>query len=106
MPLFTIKPLFLKTPYHHEDALQVQIRIQNQRDTLARALLHDGAPLTNNQAERDVRPMVIKRKISGGSRSWRGANATATNTSVITTIKKQRLPLFDTLLGYLLGKVE
>ena len=98
--------VFLSHTYHHEDAIEVHTRIHNQRNTLARALLHEGAPLTNNQAERDVRSMVIKRKISGGSRSWRGANATATNTSVIATIRKQHLPLFDTLQRYLLGNVE
>lgn len=97
---------FLSTPYQQEDACAVQTRIRNQRDTLARALLHEGAPLTNNQAERDVRPMVIKRKISGGSRSWKGANATATNTSITATIHKQNLPLFNTLQAYLLGNVE
>ena len=42
---------------------------------------------TNNRAERALRPLVVARKISGGSRSWRGAQVTAVLASVVQTLR-------------------
>jgi transposase len=42
---------------------------------------------TNNRAERALRPSVVARKISGGSRSWRGARTFATLTSIVQTLR-------------------
>jgi len=72
--------------YQSEDAKAVQTRIANQKTNLITALLHENAPLTNNHAERMIRPMVITRKISGGSRSGKGAATHAVNMSVIQTL--------------------
>ena len=47
-------------------------------------------PLTNNLAERGVRPMVITRKISGGSRSRQGAKTHAVNMSIFQTLRTQK----------------
>mgnify|MGYP001592694159 FL=1 len=63
---------------------------------------NDGAPLTNNTAERAIRPMVVTRKISGGSKTPNGAKTHAVNMSVIETIVKRKLPLLNTLQEYLL----
>lgn len=43
----------------------------------------------NNTAERAIRPAVLMRKISGGSRSEKGAKLHETNLSVIETLKMQ-----------------
>jgi len=51
-------------------------------------------PWDNNAAERAVRPMVRRRKITGGSRSERGAEREAINMSCITTLLKQGKDLF------------
>ncbi len=64
----------------------IQTRITNQNTNLITALLHENATLTNNHAERMIRPMVIIRKISGGSRSDRGAATHAVNMSVMQTL--------------------
>ena len=72
--------------YQSKDAKAVQIRIANQKTNLITALLHKNAPLTNNHAERMIRPMVITRKISGGSRSDKGAATHSVNMSVIQTL--------------------
>jgi len=45
----------------------------------------DGAPLDNNKAERDLRHFVIKRKISFGSKTDKGAKAFETCASVLMT---------------------
>jgi hypothetical protein len=72
--------------YQHDDAKAVQTRIANQNTNLITALLYHGVPLTNNHAERMIRPMVITRKISGGSQSDRGAATHAVNMSVMQTL--------------------
>ena len=49
---------------------------------------------TNNVAEREIRPMVVRRKVSGGSRSDAGAETTGRLASVIQTLRKRRMDLF------------
>ena len=49
---------------------------------------------TNNEAEREIRPMVVRRKVSGGSRSDAGAETTGRLASVIQTLRKRRMDLF------------
>lgn len=88
--------------YTHDDAKAIQIRIKHQGKNLLTALLHEDVPLTNNLAERSLRKIVVIRKISGGSRSWNGAQTTAVNMSVYQTIQAQNLPLIPTLKEYLL----
>lgn len=89
--------------YQSEDAQEVQTRIKNQGKNLLTARLYADVPLTNNLAERSLRPLVVQRKMSGGSRSWEGAKTTAVNTSVYQTIQLQNLPLVPTLQEYFLA---
>ncbi|MDI6809997.1 MAG: IS66 family transposase [Candidatus Eisenbacteria bacterium] len=83
------------------DAKKVQGRIAKQNTRLFTALLHPEGVLTNNQAERDIRKLVVTRKISGGSQSKEGAKTHAVNMSIVETIHKRQLPLLDTLQDYL-----
>lgn len=71
--------------YISSDAKEIQTRITNQNINLITALRHSNIPLTNNHAERQIRPIVITRKISGGSRSNNGAQTHAVNMSIIQT---------------------
>ncbi len=89
--------LIISADYHDQDAKKIQTRIANQNDNLLTALLHDNVPLTNNLAERGIRPMVVIRKISGGSRSWKGAKTHAVNMSVLQSIRLRQQPLIPTL---------
>ena len=50
-------------------------------------LEHPGVPIDNNKAERALRHLVIKRKISFGSRTQRGAETTSILASVILSLK-------------------
>ena len=75
-----------KRKYHHHDSQAIQTRIRNQGANLITALKYDRVPLTNNHAEQQIRPMVVTRKISGGSRSPEGAATHAVNMSIAQTI--------------------
>ena len=50
-------------------------------------LKHTGIPIDNNKAERALRHLVIKRKISFGSKTQRGAETTSILASVILSLK-------------------
>lgn len=90
------------TTFKSPDAQRIQTRIKNQGNNLLTALQYVGVPLTNNLAERAIRPAVVIRKISGGSKSTLGAEIFATNFSVIQTIRMRNQPLIPTLQNMLL----
>ena len=52
---------------------------------------------TNNISEREIRELVIIRKISNGSKSTRGANTTAILMSIIQTIRLRKENVFQGL---------
>lgn len=83
-----------KRRYRAVDAEKIQTRITNQGQQLITALLHDGVPLTNNAAERQMRPVAVIRKISGGSRSHEGARTQAVNMSILQTIALKKENFF------------
>ncbi len=65
------------------------LRFSTRRDDVLRFLADPNVPFTNNQAERDVRMMKVKQKISGSFRSLDGALDFAVIRSFISTAKKQ-----------------
>lgn len=65
-------------------------------DSLFRFVTDPEVDPTNNISERELRHLVIIRKISNGSRSARGANATAMLLSVIQTLRmNKKNPLLE-----------
>lgn len=71
--------------------------IVQHKDRLVTFLKYAGAPSENNAAERSIRPMVIFRKITGGSRSEAGAKTTDINMSIMETWKKQNFSFIQAL---------
>lgn len=66
-------------------------RLRDYRQSLTPFLHVTTLPGDNNHTEREIRPIAVFRKISGGSRSARGAKATATVASLVrTAVKKGR----------------
>jgi transposase len=61
----------------------------------------DGVEPTNNQAERDLRGIVIARRISYGSKSERGDRFAERINSVVTTLKRQQKKCLDYLFAAL-----
>lgn len=93
-----------KRSYMTVDAQKIQTRMKNQGTNLITALLHENVPLTNNLAERQMRPVAVMRKISGGSRSTHGAMAQAVNMSIVQTIFLKGQPLLEQLKELLAPK--
>lgn len=60
-----------------------------------------GVEATNNRAERALRTYVVKRKISGGHRSWRGAEKHAILMSVLGTCRLRGEDFQKTIEGVL-----
>jgi hypothetical protein len=83
-----LRPRMLKDPDNQR--LLDGIGLQHDRGRVLR-FLHDPAiEPTNNRGERTLRPAVIVRKLSHGSKNARGAEAFAGFTSVIQTAAKKR----------------
>lgn len=76
--------------YAEPHCRRIAKRLMKHKDELFTFLEHDGVQWHNNDAERAIRPMVVIRKNSYGSRSLTGANVRAVLMSVAESIKKQK----------------
>ena len=75
------------------------LRLHERRDAALRFLSDPQVPFTNNEAERDLRMMKLRQKISGGFRSRRDADDFAILRTVIATAQKQGRDILNTLTG-------
>lgn len=81
------------------------LRLKNYRDDVLRFLIDPLVPFTNNQAERDIRMMKCKQKISGGFRSTKGAEIFARIRGFISTARKQGWNIFESIQQVVRGCV-
>lgn len=79
----------------HPDARRLCKRLARHRAELTRFLWERALDGTNNAAERALRPAVVMRKITGGSRSKHGADAWARLASLMRTADQRGLGVYD-----------
>ena len=72
-------------------------RLRDHKMEVLRFVFDFAVPFTNNQAEQDIRMMKVKMKVSGGFRTWGGAETFATLRSVLSTARKQGWNILRTL---------
>ena len=73
------------------------LRLRDCKDDVLRFIADFDVPFTNNQAERDIRMMKLRMKISGGFRTLAGAEIFATMRSVISTTRKHGINILRAL---------
>jgi transposase len=76
---------------------------RDRLDEILRFLSDPKVPFDNNQAERDIRPVKLKQKISGSFRSIKGVNAFCIIRGYISTAKKQGEEIWNALLAAIRG---
>lgn len=69
---------------------RIKASLRKNKEKYFTFLAHPGIPLDNNKAERALRHLVIKRRISFGSKTQRGADTTSILASVILSLKWNR----------------
>jgi hypothetical protein len=83
--------------YDGPDASRLAKRLLKHRNELTRFLWDKDLGGTNNAAERALRPAVVMRKITGGSRSAAGAEAWAKLASLMRTASQQGRDVMETV---------
>ena len=72
-----------------KDAIRISKELRKRHDMLFTFMEFDGVKWHNNDAERAIRQGVLHRKISGGRRTWKGAEVFEVILSVYETSKKR-----------------
>ena len=72
-------------------------RLDGHREEVLRFATDLNIPFTNNGSERDIRPLKIKMKVSGGQRSMAGAEAFCRIRSYCSTAAKQGQTAFEAM---------
>jgi len=83
------------------DCQRIAKRLAKHWGELFNFVRYPGVEGTNNGVERALRPYVVKRKISGGHRSWRGARKHAILMSVLETCRRRGKDFREVIEGVL-----
>jgi transposase len=75
------------------------LRLRDFKDDTLRFLYDKDVPFTNNLAERDLRMMKLRQKVSGCFRTFNGAETFAIIRSFVSTSSKQGQNIFQALLN-------
>jgi hypothetical protein len=89
--------------YDEPHAKRIGKRMRKFKKELTAFLWEQDLEGTNNAAERAIRPVVVARKVSGGSRSGNGAQAFATLASLLRTAGQQGKDLLATIKSMLIA---
>ena len=89
------------TPTRFQTLNLALARLANNKIELLRVLDRPNLPLHNNLSEQDIREYVIKRKISGSTRSDAGRQCRDTFASLKKTCRKQGINFWSYLMDRL-----
>jgi len=78
-------------------------RLQKYKSAVLAFAFNAEVPFTNNLAERDIRPIKVKQKISGSFRTEVGAQHYARIAGFISTVRKNKLNVFKELCNVFSG---
>ena len=72
-------------------------RLKKHQTAVLAFAFHQNVPFTNNQGERDLRPVKSKLKVAGCFRTFKGAQRHARIQGFISTTRKHQLSVFEQL---------
>lgn len=84
-------------------ATNLLIRFRDHREAVLAFLRDPQVPFDNNLAERDLRMMKVKQKVSGCFRTWAGAEVFAAIRTYLSTARKQGISMLQATQLALLG---
>jgi transposase len=89
--------------YNEANAMRLAKRLRKYRKELTTFLHEKDLDGTNNAAERAIRPIVVFRNITGGSRSNNGARATAKLASLLRSASQQGKNVVEAIKSLLIA---
>lgn len=92
---------FVSTGELDPELTKLQKRLAKARDQIVPYVEDSALPATNNLAERQIRPGVIVRKISGGTRSQRGSATFERLSTIAASAAQQKRRLSDVFAAIL-----
>jgi hypothetical protein len=87
----------MNSPAQHLGIRRIQDIFRQNEHKLYHWVGTRAVPADNNQAERDLRPSVVARKVSFGSITDNGAATRSILTTAVTTLKKRGYDVEDSL---------
>jgi len=94
----------VKGRHKQEKGKNLLDRLSKYQDEQLRFLSDFRVPFTNNLAERDLRMIKVKEKISGSFASFRGGEIFCRIRSYISTLKKNNIPVLQGLRDAFIGR--
>jgi transposase len=85
----------LKWPSPNPVLAEMIAKIERQRDNILTFVELDGCPSTNNYGEYTIKKGILKRKVSGGSKSFHGAYAYCVLVTIAQTCHLRGLKFID-----------
>ena len=70
-------------------------RLRKNKSSILRFISEEKVPFSNNQAERDIRMMKLKQKISGGFRTLEGREEFSRIKSIFSTLSKLGINILE-----------